>query len=116
MSKIRLASTALALALASACRGGGSGPTQPVEPAYRLVAPPPCLTAPPADPGAILRAIPECEADDEGGCPDLTDQQDAALWAYLDALERYAERAWRRCGDRPRSVPGGRGAASSPTP
>lgn len=113
MSRTRLVSMALALAAASACKGAGTGPTTPIEPTYRLVDRPPCLTAPPADPGPVLRAIPECEADDEGGCPDLTDQQDAALWSYLDALERYAERAWRRCGARPGNVPGGGGTASS---
>jgi hypothetical protein len=85
-----------------------------VEPTYRLIPATPCLTQPPADPGPVLRGIPECEADDEGGCPTLTDEQDAALWTRVEVLEAYANHAWRQCGDLGISaVPSGSGAGSN---
>lgn len=104
----------LILTLVVACRQGGSGPTTPVEPTLRLIPSVPCLTQPPADPGPVLRGIPECEADDEGGCPALTSEQDAALWVRVEVLEAYADHAWRSCGDLGgRGVPSGSGASAN---
>jgi hypothetical protein len=90
------------LVLALGCKGGGSGPTQPVE-TYRLVYQQPCLTVPPVDPGPVLGAIPECEASVDGvRCPPLTAEQDAAIWVYIEALEDYSTRAWQ-CSERQRA-------------
>jgi hypothetical protein len=100
----------LALALASACRGGGSGPTTPVEPTYRLVMPGPCQTQPPVEPGPVLLEIPSCGEGVEGVCPPLTPGQIDAVWQYIEELETYAWSSYRcearRSGG---SVPGSSG-------
>lgn len=84
----------LTMALAASCKSAGSGPTDPVAPTYRLVDPPPCLTAPPAAPGPVLLGAPQCEDGVEGRCPALTDEQIRALWAFANARDKYAWRAW----------------------
>ncbi len=93
----------LILALELACKSGGSGPTTPIEPTYQLLHLQPCLVEQPVDPGSILRRTPKCEVvDDELDCPPLTDQQVNALWAYVEAIEDTAWRAWR-CAERQRA-------------
>lgn len=104
------------LALAVACKSGGSGPTEPIEPTYRLVMPPPCQTQPPVDPGPVLRGIPSCGDGADGSCP-LSPGQSDALWTYLEALEDYAWSSWR-CEERRanraiRGVPGGSGEGAN---
>lgn len=94
MIATRLMWMPLTAALVVACKSGGL-PAGPVAPTYRLIRPPPCLTAPPVNPGPVLGAAPLCAVD---ACPPLTPAQDAALWAYIDAIEGYAWRAWRACG------------------
>lgn len=104
------------LALVVACRGGGSGPTQPVEPTIRMVSPPPCQSQPPVDPGPVLRAIPACEDGVDGTCPPLSPGQFDAIWLYIEALEDWAHASWR-CEQararRLRGVPGGGGTSSN---
>ena len=85
----------LMAALVVACRAGGSGPTEPIEPTYRLVMPPPCQTQPPVDPGPVLRGIPSCEDGVEGSCPPLTPGQTDAIWQYIEELETYAWSSYR---------------------
>lgn len=100
----------LMAALVVACRTGGSGPTEPIEPTYRLVMPPPCQTQPPVDPGPVLRGIPSCGDGVEASCPPLTPGQNDALWQYIEELEAWAWSSYRcearRSG---RGVPGGSG-------
>jgi hypothetical protein len=44
---------------------------------------------------------------DDAACSKLTDEEDAALWAYVEELQavlkksiRYGSRAWSLCGER----------------
>jgi|SRR5688572_20998950 len=99
--------------LVVACRSGGSGPTQPVEPTLKLLRETPCLTQPPADPGPVLLEIPSCEDGVEGSCPPLTPGQNDAIWTRIEVLEDYSEHAWRQCGDHGgRSFPSGSSASA----
>ena len=94
MNKLRIALIAATLALVSACSTGGTKPpNEPALPVVRLIDPPPCVTQLPPGPGPILLGIPSGETD-------LTDEQEDALWALVEALEGYGWRAYRNCGPR----------------
>jgi hypothetical protein len=115
---LKLASIAVTLLLVTSCRPAGP---PAMEPVVRLVTPPPCLLAPPNDPGPILLAAPLCEgAGESRTCPALTDHQLNALWAYALALEGYAGDAWTACGPRAgsgdRAGAGGGGAGGGSPP
>jgi hypothetical protein len=92
----RLVSMLVILVLAAGCRRAG-------PPAPALAAPTPCLLRPPVDPGPILEARALCA--EAGDCQPMTASEqelyEAALWAYIESIEDYARRAWRRCGPRP---------------
>ncbi len=89
---LRIASSAATLALVTGCSGGGiKPPSEPAPPVVRLVESPPCVTQLPPSPGPILLGIPSGETE-------LTDEQEDALWALVEALEGYGWRAYRNCG------------------
>jgi hypothetical protein len=93
---IRLVLMLVILALAVGCRRAGPSARAPATP-------PPCLLRPPVDPGPILEARALCV--EAGDCQPMTAAEqelyEAALWAYIESIEDYAARAWRRCGPNP---------------
>lgn len=120
MLRSKIALIAATLVLSVACRSGGDvpPPSAPVPPAVRLVPQLPCLMARPVLAGAAAMGIRLCEAVGEGLCEPLTGEQNAALFAYIEAIEDYAWRAWRQCGrdgprDGERSVGGRSGGAGA---
>jgi hypothetical protein len=87
----KLLSIVLTLALAAACSSGGAPPTpQPPRPQPVVTERGPCLTRPMPMPPAELIALADVG--------DLTPEQEAWLWTYIEVLEGYADRAWRVCG------------------
>lgn len=90
--------TILTLVLAGGCSRGGGPPTLPApRPAPVVTERGPCLTRPPSPMPVELQALA-----DEG---DLTPEQEAWLWTYLEVVEGYARRAWLVCGRRPGGAP-----------
>jgi hypothetical protein len=103
-------------ALGTGCCRRGTSPSTATTPIVELAPPAPglsvsspasCLTVKPTakvpELPQILSALPLC--DDDATCSKLTDDEDAALWAYVETLTdelkesiRYSSRAWMLCG------------------
>lgn len=108
----------LATLATGCCKRGATKPSAtPLTPVptttstASLPEPSPCLLyqvggrAP--EPSPVILGIPQCPADmPAADCPPLDDAQESALWVYVADLEarnrklqRYADRAWRACGE-----------------
>lgn len=84
LTKLHLTIPMLAL-VAACCPGGATPPVRPV-----VTERGPCLTRPRSTPPVELMRIADVG--------DLTAEQEAWLWTYVEVLESYADRAWRLCG------------------
>lgn len=91
VNRVSAGLTVATLLVAIGCGNAGiPAPTAPQQPTARLIEPPPCVTQPPPEPGPILLAIPSATTE-------LTKEQDAALWAYVDGLEQWSSATWTNC-------------------